>query len=89
MIEQLPQVFLADHALHLDTGRYLIELFSLIQIKVFLDSRLIPLHDEYKSNTIENLTDELKNILVNGISRKRADEWRRRWFRIYAYHGQL
>ncbi len=40
-------------------------------------------------NTIENLINQLKNILINGISRKQADQWRRRWFRLYAFRGQL
>lgn len=38
---------------------------------------------------MENLADRLKNILINGISRKQANQWRRRWFRVYAYRGQL
>jgi hypothetical protein len=50
---------------------------------------LISLRDEYKVNTMENLTDQLKNILINGISRKQADVWRRRWFRVYAFRGHL
>lgn len=62
---------------------------NFFESKFHIDSRLIPLHHEYKSNRIENLTNQLKNILINGISRKRADEWRRRWFRVYAFRGQL
>ena len=50
---------------------------------------MIPLHHEYPLNTIENLTNQLKNIRINGISRKQADQWRRRWFRVYAFRGQL
>ncbi|CAF3462153.1 unnamed protein product [Rotaria socialis] len=72
MMDQLPQVFLADHALHLET-----------------DSQLISLRHRSKTNTIESLTDQLKNTLANGISRKQADRWRRRWFRVYAFRGQL
>ena len=53
---------------------------------MILDSRLISSRYE---TTIETLTDQLKNIFINGISRKKADEWRRRWFRVYAYRGQL
>ncbi|UJR31011.1 hypothetical protein I4U23_018522 [Adineta vaga] len=72
MMEQLPQIFLADHALYLET-----------------DSQLISLHHVYKADMIESLVDQLKSTLVNGISRKQADEWRRGWFRVYAYRGQL
>ncbi|CAF0784454.1 unnamed protein product [Rotaria sordida] len=72
MMEQLPQVFLADHALYLET-----------------DSQLLSLRHVYKTNRIENLTDQLKIALLNGISRKKADKWRRRWFRVYAFRGQL
>ncbi|CAF2841089.1 unnamed protein product [Rotaria sp. Silwood2] len=72
MMEQLPQVFLADHALYLET-----------------DSQLFSLRHAYKTNKIENLTDQLKTALINGISRKQADQWRRRWFRVYAFRGQL
>jgi len=38
---------------------------------------------------MENLTDQLKTILIHGISRKQADKWRRCWFRVYAFRGQL
>jgi hypothetical protein len=54
-----------------------------------LDSRVFSSRYENQSNAIENLTDQLKNIFINGISRKKADGWRRRWFRVYAYRGQL
>ena len=47
------------------------------------------MHDEYQSNAMENLIDQLKMIFIDGISRKQADHWRRRWFRVYAYRGQL
>ncbi len=50
---------------------------------------MIALYHEYKSNSIENLMNQLKNILINGISRKQADQWRHRWFRVYAFRGQL
>ncbi|CAF1650199.1 unnamed protein product, partial [Adineta ricciae] len=73
MMEQLPQIFLADHALYLETE----------------DSQLISLHHSYKADTVESLVDQLKQTLVHGISRKQADEWRRRWFRVYAFRGQL
>jgi hypothetical protein len=33
--------------------------------------------------------NQLKHILTSGISRKQADQWRRRWFRVYAFRGQL
>ncbi|CAF4897433.1 unnamed protein product, partial [Rotaria magnacalcarata] len=51
-------------------------------------SQLISLGHRSKTNTIESLTDQLKNTLANGISRKQADRWRRRWFRVYAFRGQ-
>lgn len=97
MMEQLPQVFLADHALSLETGiifnLYIsVESSSNISMKSFffvLDSQLISSRHAHKKNTIENLTDRLKTALVSGISRKQADEWRRRWFRVYAFRGQL
>lgn len=69
MIEQLPQIFLADHALYLEN-----------------DSNLISRHP---GDTMENLLEQLKLISVNGISRKQADQWRRRWFRVYTYRGSL
>jgi hypothetical protein len=50
---------------------------------------MISLRHEYKTNSIENLADQLKSTLINGISRKQADEWRRRWFRVYGFRGQL
>ena len=42
-----------------------------------------------KQRLINNLLEQLKLTLTNGISRKQADQWRRRWFRLYTYHGQL
>ncbi len=63
--------------------------FLYLTYKYFIDSRLISLRYESKINTIENLTDQLKTILINGISRKQADKWRRCWFRVYAFRGQL
>ncbi|CAF0763251.1 unnamed protein product [Adineta steineri] len=72
MMEQLPQIFLADHALYLET-----------------DSQLISLHHSHKMDTMEHLSEQLNKTLINGISRKQADEWRRRWFRVYAFRGQL
>lgn len=71
-MEQLPQVFLADHVLYLET-----------------DSQSISLSQRSKINTIENLMDQLKTALLSGISRKQAGEWRRSWFRVYAFRGQL
>ncbi len=58
-------------------------------MKIYLDSQIISLHYEYKSKTMDNLINQLKDILINGISRKQADQWRRRWFRVYAFRGQL
>ena len=91
-MEQLPQIFLADHALYLETGSFLFIInpdarklfFSFIE-----DSHLIPLHHFHKTDTVESLVDQLKQTLLHGISRKQADEWRRRWFRAYAFRGQL
>ena len=40
-------------------------------------------------NTMDKLTERLKYVLDKGISRKQADKWRRQWFRVYAFRGQL
>ena len=55
----------------------------------YLDSLLISAYGKDEENTIESLIDQLKTILSDGISRKQADRWRRRWFRVYALRGQL
>jgi len=52
----------------------------------YLDLNIISRHHR---DTIDNLLEQLKLTLTNGISRKQADQWRRRWFRLYTYHGQL
>lgn len=88
MMEQLPQLFLADHTLYVETGQLCIPSES-IDLCSHLDSTLICSKVKGEENTIESVIDQLKNTLSEGISRKRADRWRRRWFRVYALRGQL
>lgn len=86
MIEQLPQIFLADHALYLENGSLRRSSDKQNRFVLFLDSNLISRHP---GDTMENLLEQLKLISINGISRKQADQWRRRWFRVYTYRGSL
>ena len=90
-MEQLPQVFLADHALYLETGSsfLVIDASSAYRLLDYLESHLISSHDKDEENTIENLTNQLKTTLTAGVSRKHANEWRHRWFRVYALRGHL
>ena len=90
-MEQLPQVFLADHALYLETGSsfFIIDSSSTHGLVDCLESHLISTHDKDEENTIENLTSQLKMTLTAGVSRKHANEWRHRWFRVYALRGHL
>lgn len=86
MMEQLPQIFLADHVLHLENGKRKDKKKYTLSNTICLDSNLISRHHD---DTMENLLEQLKLILTNGISRKQANQWRRRWFRVYTYRGQL